>query len=145
MENILNMNYKKINISDNNKYNWDLKRVVYNAASFSYQYNHYLFKISNVYQYNPQIKTIDTRIERKINQYKKLYFEYNYDIINRYPKFWLFGVNLNKKCWQYDINFKKSIIPVLKDNGISYKDNYILNLSVNFNPIGGLKQAIIFK
>ena len=145
MENILNINYKNLGLGENNKFDWNLKRSVYNASFISYKFNHYYFKITHVYQYNPQIKTIDTRIERNINQYKKLYFEYNYDMINRYPKFWLFGVNLNKKCWQYNIDVKKSIIPVLKDNGISYKDNYILNVSVNFNPIGGLKQAILFK
>ena len=145
MENILNINYKNLSFGENNHYNWDLKRIVYNAASFSYKFNHYFFKIMHIYQYNPEIKTIDTRIERDINQYKKLYLEYNYDIMNHYPKFWLFGINLNKKCWQYDVNIKKSIIPILKDNGISYKDNYVLNLSVNFYPIGGLKQAILFK
>jgi len=144
-ENIVNISYNNFSLSENNKYDWNIKKVSYNAVSASYKFNHYLFKVTNVYQYNPELKTVDTRIERNINQYKKLYFEYNYDIVNRYPKFWLFGINLNKKCWQYDIDFKKSIIPVLRDNGISYKDNYILNLSVNFYPIGGLKQAILFK
>ena len=144
-ENIVNINYKNFSFSDNNKYNWTLKKISYNAASFSYKINSYNFRLSHVYQYNPQIKTIDTRREKKISHYKNIYFEYNYDMINHYPKFWLFGVNLNKKCWQYDINLKKTITPILKDSGISYKNNYILNLSINFYPIGGLKQAILFK
>ena len=144
-ENIVNIDYKNFSFSDNNKYDWHINGVAYNAASFSYKFDKYFFRLTNIYQHNPQLKTVDTRIEKNINQYKKLYFEYNYDIINRYPKFWLFGVKLNKKCWQYDVSFKKSIIPVLKDNGISYQNNFILNLSINLYPIGGLKQTLLFK
>jgi len=145
IENIVNINYNNFSFSDNNKYNWSLRKISYNAASFNYKFNTYNLKLTHIYQYNPEIKTIDTRVEKKIDQYKNVYFEYNYDMINHYPKFWIFGVNLNKKCWQYDISLKKTITPVLKNNGISYKNNFILNLSINFYPIGGVKQTLLLK
>ena len=66
-------------------------------------------------------------------------------MVEKYIKFLLAGIKLNKKCWQYDINIKKSLNPVLKENGISYVKNYLFTLNINFYPIGGVKQAILFK
>jgi LPS-assembly protein len=85
------------------------------------------------------------RWEKNFNQYKKAYFEYNYDIENKYYKYILLGAKLNKKCWQYDFSIQKDRIPVLKEEGISYTNNYMLRFNINFNPIGGLKQTIQLK
>ena len=145
MENQVNVNYKNFSISDNNKFDWNLKRTVYNASAVSYTFLLNKLTISHVYQYSPKLKSFDVRFDKGINKYKKLYFEYNYDMIKRYPKFWLFGINMSKKCWQYDFSFKKSLTPVLKENGISYNIDYVLSFNINFYPIGGLKQSILFK
>ena len=145
MENIINMNYKNFSLSDNNKFDWDRKRTVYNSAVFVYSFFKNKLYLTHVYQYEPKLKSIDIKFEKGINSYKKLYFEYNYDMINRYPKFWMFGINLNKKCWQYDFGFKKLLTPVLKENGVSYNEDYIISFNINFYPIGGIKQSILFK
>jgi LPS-assembly protein len=145
MENIVNIKYKNISFSDNNKYDFNLKKVTYNTSSISFPYGKYFFKLSTVYQYSSTdntLKTYTLRIERNLNQYKKIYFEYNYDMIKKYVKYFLFGIKLNKKCWQYDISLQKSRIPVLKDSGISYMNNYLFKLDVNFYPIGGVNQSI---
>jgi len=146
MENQINFSIDRLNISDTNKFDWNLKKPIYNAFSLQYTFlNNDTFSISHIYQYSPIIKSIDLKFNKQINKYKKLYFEYNYDIINKYPKFWLAGVSLNKKCWQYDFSFKKALTPVLKESGISYNVDYILSFYVNFYPIGGLKQSILFR
>jgi len=145
MENILNLKYDIFSINENNKFDWNLKRSIYNAVTLKMTKNNNLISISHIYQYKPISKSIDLRLEKGLNYYKKLYFEYNYDMINKYAKFMLFGVKLDKKCWRYDINIKKTLTPVLKDTGISYNTDYIFTLNVNFYPIGGVKQSILFK
>ena len=145
MENQINFNYNNFSFDDDNKFDWELKRVIYNASIFSYYFSNNSISISHIYQYSPKLKTLDIKLSRDLNKYKKIFFEYNYDLINRYPKFWLFGINLNKKCWQYNFSFKKSLTPVLKENGISYNVDYVLSFFVNFYPIGGLKQSILIK
>ena len=145
MENILNLNYNIFSLNENNKFDWNLKRSIYNAVTFKISKNNNLISLSHIYQYEPVSKSIDVRLEKGLNPYKKLYFEYNYDMIQKYAKFIIFGIKLNKKCWQYNINFRKNINPVLKDSGISYNTNYIFTLNVNFYPIGGVKQSILFK
>jgi len=147
MENSINFKYKKVSLNLQNKFSWDMKRVVYNTITTSYSGDKYYLKMTHLYKYDKiyenKIKTISFRIEKKLNQYKKFYFEYSYDLLNRYNKYVLFGLKKQKKCWQYDFGFKRNRIPVLKDNGISYRDDYILNFNVYFYPIGGLKQSIL--
>ncbi|WP_457562628.1 LPS-assembly protein LptD [Caminibacter pacificus] len=147
LENILNISKGDVKITENNKFDWDLNRVVYNTFSISFPLSSYYFKFSHLYSYSSSqtIQTYTVRMEKNFNAYKKGYFEYNYDMENRYVKYMLVGVKLNKKCWQYDINFKKSRIPVLKDTGVSYSNNYLVGINVNFYPIGGLKQMIQLK
>ncbi|WP_457564507.1 LPS-assembly protein LptD [Caminibacter sp.] len=149
LENIINfINYENnVSVTENNKYDWDLNRIIYNAFSVSFPVKSFYFKLSHLYNYSSTstIQTYTLRIEKNFTPFKTGYFEYNYDMENKYVKYFLFGVKLNKKCWQYDISFEKSRIPVLKDTGISYNNNYMLSLNVNFYPIGGVKQTIQLK
>ncbi len=145
MENLINMKFKGITLSDNNKYDWQSDSVEYNAFNLGFLLLKNNFEISHIYQKFPRTKTIDFKISRNINPYKTLYFKYNYDILNRYAKYWIVGVKLNKKCWQYDISFKKNIFPVLENSGISYKTDNIIYFYINFYPIGGVKQTFLYK
>jgi LPS-assembly protein len=148
LENIINLKKGSISLSDTNKYSWDLKSITYNSFSLSFPVKTFNFKISHLYSKEDSNNTIQTytlRVEKNVNQNKKYYFEYNYDIENRYVQYFLLGVQLNKRCWQYNLSIQKNRIPVLTDSGISYNNNYILSLNINFYPIGGLKQTIQIK
>ncbi|QCI28479.1 LPS-assembly protein LptD [Caminibacter pacificus] len=147
LENTLNVKKGNYSLNLQNKYSWDYKRTIYNALTASYSDSNYLLKMTHIYKYDKintnKIKTITLRFEKSLNQYKRFYTEYSYDLLNRYNKYILLGVKMSKKCWQYDIGFKRNRIPVLKEDGISYRNDYILNFNVYFNPIGGLKQSIL--
>jgi len=145
LENKFNIKFFNLSLTENNKYNNQLHRVTYNYFTFSFPINSYNFKISHIYNYpnNDKISQSYTlHIDKNVNAYKKYYFEYNYDIEKKYYKYFLIGASLNKKCWQYNVSFKKERIPVLKNSGISFNNNYMLIFNINFYPIGGLKQTI---
>ncbi len=137
-----------LTLKDTLKYSWDLYKVVYNYVEASTNIGEYYFKLSNLYQAQTDIteaaRNYIFRAEKKIN-YKKLYFEYNYDMLNKYVKYFLLGVRLNKKCWQYDLNIKKTRNPVLKESGISYRDDYTVNFMINLYPLGGVQQLFQIK
>jgi len=144
LENILNIKFYSFEISENNKYAIKKNYVTYNNAKFSYNNKPFYYFISHVYQKDVS-KSVILGASYNLNDYKKLYTEYNYDLNNKYTKYWLVGVNLNKKCWKYDISFKHARVPVLEEDGISYRSDMIVSLSVSFNPIGGLNQTFVFK
>ena len=145
MENLINIQKGALSISDNNKYDWQNKKVLYNALNIGVSFGKNSFNVSHIYQNSPLTKTVDFKISRNLNPYKSLYFEYNYDILNKYAKYWIIGAKLNKKCWQYDISFKKNIFPVLETRGISYKTDNIIYFYINFYPLGGVKQTFLYK
>jgi len=145
MANKIDMNINNVSINDNNKYDWIIHKVTYNVFEIKFPIGKNNFKITHLYQHIPITRTVDFRVDRSIDKYKTLYFEYNYDTIKKYAKYWLFGVKLNKKCWQYEFSFKKNIIPVLENNGISYRADNIIYFYINFYPLGGVKQTFIYK
>ena len=145
LENQINLQYKDFGIIENNKFDWNLKRTVYNSFSFGESNNDYSFSISHIYQYDLKSKSITLRGSKIFNKYRNLYFQYNYDLVNKYAKFIKLGIQLNKKCFKYNISLSKETVPVLKESGISYNKNYMLSLNINFYPIGGINQNFLFK
>jgi len=143
LENILNIKISNVSINENNKYDWDLNRIIYNYFKIAFGIGIYDFSFAHLYQFNSSVSQSYTfRIQRSINEYKKAYFEYNYDIENKYVKYFLLGMKLSKKCWQYNLFFKQSRIPVLEEDGVSFIKDNIISFNVNFYPIGGVKQIL---
>jgi LPS-assembly protein len=64
---------------------------------------------------------------------------------NRYTKYWLIGVDFNKKCYKYLMSFKQNRIPILENSGTNFRKDNIINISVEFYPLGGINQSFIFK
>jgi len=145
LENQITLKFDNISLLENNKFDWKLKRTVYNSVSLQQSFNNYMFSISHTYDYTLKSKTVTLEGKKIFNKNRSFYFKYNYDLVNKYAKFMKLGVSLNKKCFQYDISISKNIFPVLKESGISYNKDYIFSLNVNFYPIGGIKQNFLFK
>ncbi|ACM92454.1 putative periplasmic protein [Nautilia profundicola AmH] len=144
LENIFNININNITIEENNRYSIEKKQISYNNIKISYNNELFYSFISHVYQKNIS-EAVTVGITYNINTYKKVYTEYSYDLNNRYRKYWLLGMKLNKKCWRYDLSFKQSRIPILEEDGISYRKDNIVTINVELKPIGGLNQTFVFK
>ncbi len=144
LENKLDLSVGKYTYEENNRYSLNKGYVVYNNFKISYNNNPFDGFISHVYQRNIS-RAVTLGAGYKINVYKKLYTEYSYDTDKKYIKYWLLGVKLDKKCWNYNLSFKQSRIPILEENGISYKKDNIITVNITLNPIGGVNQTFVFK
>jgi LPS-assembly protein len=144
LENIFDIKYNSIHIIENNKYSIKYNYIKYNNFKISYNNIPFNVFLAHVYE-KDSTQSITLGASYNINKYKKIYSEYSYDINQKYNKYWLFGVKLNKKCWDYDFSFKQTRIPILEEEGISYKKDNIISINVELKPIGGLNQTFIFK
>jgi LPS-assembly protein len=144
LENLININYLNYYIKENNKYSVKNHYIIYNNIEFGYNNNVFDYFLSNIYQKDVS-KALTLGGGYKSNIYKRYFVEYSYDLNNKYIKYWLIGVNLDKKCYKYTLSFKQNRIPVLENSGSSFKKDNIINLSVEFYPIGGINQSFIFK
>ncbi|GAX88132.1 LPS-assembly protein [Lebetimonas natsushimae] len=144
LENLIDIKYLDYYINENNKYSMKDRKVIYNNIKFGYNNNIFDYFISNIYQRQVS-KTVTVGSGYKPNLYKRYFFEYSYDLNNKYSKYWLIGVSMNKKCYKYTISFKQNRIPILESTGTNYRKDNIINLSVEFYPVGGIDQSFIFK
>ena len=144
LENKLEISYLNYKINENNKYSIKYKKVNYNNIKFSYNNKKIDYFISHIYQRN-SLKSIVLGSGYKPNLYKRYYFEYSFDLRNKYIKYWLIGVKMQKRCYKYNISFKQNRIPVLENSGINYRKDNLITLSLQFYPIGGINQSFIFK
>ena len=144
LENKLLINYLNYSINEDNKYSIKDKEVNYNNIKFSYNNKKFDCFISHIYQ-KDNLKSVVLGSGYKPNIYKKYYFEYSFDLINKYVKYWLVGVKMQKKCYKYNFSFKQNRIPVLENSGINYRKDNIVSLSLQFYPIGGINQSFVFK
>ncbi len=144
LENILNFYYLNYYINENNKYSVDEGKIDYNNIKFGYNNGKIDYFISHLYQ-RDNLKSVTLGGGYKPNIYKRYYFEYSFDLNEKYIKYWMLGVSMNKKCYKYEISFKQDRVPVLETSGTNYRKDNIINLSVEFYPIGGVNQSFIFK
>ena len=143
-ENIFNIQYGYYTVDENNKYSFEKKELSYNNVKISYNKSPFLCFISHVYQKDVS-QSYTVGLTYDVNKYKKVYAEYNFDLDNHYPKYWLTGVKFDNKCWHYNFSFKQSRIPVMEESGISFRKDNMVTLNVILKPIGGLNQTFVFK
>jgi LPS-assembly protein len=144
LENLINIYYLNYYLNENNKYSFKNHEVIYNNIKFGYNNNKIDYFISHIYQKKIS-KALTLGVGYKPNIYKRYFVEYSYDLKNRYIKYWLIGVDLNKKCYKYLISFKQNRVPVLENTGTNVRKDNIVNISVEFYPLGGVNQSFIFK
>ena len=144
LENKIILSYLNYTIDEDNRYSVKEKEVNYNNIKFGYNNKKIDYFISHIYQ-KDNLKSIILGGGYKPNIYKRYYFEYSFDLINKYIKYWLLGVKMQKKCYKYSFSFKQNRIPVLENSGINYKKDNIISLSLQFYPIGGVNQSFVFK
>jgi LPS-assembly protein len=144
LENLISLKYLNYYIDENNKYSFDTQNIIYNNIKIGYNNNKIDYFISHIYQKRIS-KTATFGSGYKPNLYKRYFFEYSYDLINKYIKYWLIGINMNKKCYKYNISFKQNRVPVLENTGTSFRKDNIINLSLELYPLGGVNQSFIFK
>jgi len=144
LENKFVLSYLNYTINEDNRYSVKEKEVNYNNVKFSYNNKKIDYFISHIYQ-KDNLKSVVLGSGYKPNIYKKYYFEYSFDLINKYIKYWLIGVKMQKKCYKYNFSFKQNRIPVLENSGINYRKDNIVSLSLQFYPIGGINQSFVFK
>jgi len=144
LENIFSVKLDTVEISENNRYSVKHSYTKYNNFKISYNNTPFYMFLAHVYQKDSS-QTVTLGASYITDKYKKIYSEYSYDLNQKYSKYWLLGVKLNKKCWKYDFSFKQSRIPILEEEGISYKKDNIITINVELKPIGGLNQTFVFK
>ena len=60
-------------------------------------------------------------------------------------KYYIIGVSMSKKCWNYSISYKKETLPLLTNDGISSIIQKTIYFQIELVPLGGIKQQYQFR
>ena len=60
-------------------------------------------------------------------------------------KYYILGVSMQKKCWNYSISYKKETVPILTNDGISSIIQKTIYFEIELIPLGGFKQQYQFQ
>jgi len=141
--NVFNMNIGNFYINENNRYSFILHKNKYNSFTFGYNNGKYKLETRHTYSYKNS-ETLDFNGFYNIGYYR-IMGDYNYDLKLNLQKYYILGLSMHKKCWNYSISFKREIVPILTNNGISGIIRKTIYLQIEFIPLGGLKQQYQFK
>jgi len=144
LENNILINLYKFIIEENNKFSLENNYFTYNFFKIGYNNNKFDISIAHIYKRDVS-RSINLNVGYNVSVYKKIYAKYGFDLNNKYTKYWLMGIRFNNKCFYYNFSFKQSRIPILQENGISYRKDNIISFNIELKQIGGINQTFIFK
>jgi LPS-assembly protein len=149
LQNDLSIKYFDYYLKDVNKFSIDDNKINYNSVTIGYNDSIKKLEFSHIYQreYDSYSKSesVDVKGYYKFDNIHKLFGEYNYDLALDMQKYYILGINMQKKCWHYSISYKKETVPLLTNNGISSIIQKTIYFEIELIPLGGFKQQYQFK
>ena len=150
LENFLSYNYDYGNISTKNIYNMQDDKFIENSLSFSYNYNDITFTMGyykSKASENSGLENLESyRLRTSYNLSSKESISYyeNYNIQDSIRNKQGFGFAINERCWGFNINYEKEVIPSTSTNQEGIEQN-ILYLQLELKPLGGVRQKYEFE
>ena len=148
--NILNdisLSYLNFYVSDNTRYVPSTNDITYNVFTIGYKNSNYKLETRYLYRHNDSdiTKNLNLNSFFKFDKFHKIFGEYNYDLENNQEKYYLVGIDMRKKCWNYSISYKQEITPLLTNDGVSNLVQKTLYFQIELVPLGGFQQQYKFK
>jgi len=142
--NDLSIDYKDYYLIEKNRYNLSDGKMEYNSILIGYNNGEFNFDISHNYN-NADIESLTLNSFYKFDEIHKIFGTYNYDLKLEMQKYWLLGISMKKKCWNYSISLKRETTPLLTNSGVSGIIRKTIYFQVELSPLGGIKQQYQFK
>lgn len=135
-------NYSKnLKISESFSYSHKENEINKVQTTINYSDEDYSLNLYHTYKddnYNPKINYLTSSFNVNIGDGYKVDGALNYDIDKSLTRDWSIGLFRNKKCWDYKISYKESLMPIFTSSGSKAYKNQGLYFLVNFANIGGI-------
>ncbi len=132
----------QINLINNLTYSHKNSQISEFQTGITYNANQYNFSILHTYKHGEDVGDSNlVTFQASTNYFSKYNFFGNidYDIRGKYIQNWEMGINMRKKCWNYQISYKEDITPILTSSGSNSIRRQGIYFSVNFTPLGEIK------
>jgi len=147
--NSIDVKYFDYYLKDNNKYSIKNNAINYNSFTFGFDDNEKKLEFRYIYQKKlenvDKSKTYDINGYWKFDKIHKMFAEYNYDAISNQTNYYIVGISMKKRCWNYKLSYKKEILPLLTNDGVSSIIQNEIYFEIELVPLGGFEQQYQFE
>ncbi len=141
--------YNSYYLENNFKYSKEKNRVNYDSTTVGYDNGDLKIEVSNTYQRAvdgiQNSNTLNFDGYWMVDGMHKIFAQYNYDLELDKEKYYIIGVSMKKKCWNYSISYKKETVPSLTNDGVSNLVQKTIYFEIELVPLGGIKQQYQLK
>jgi LPS-assembly protein len=149
LQNDIYISYGNYYINDINRLSIDNSKINYNFARIGFVDGVKNLELSHIYQRDyltyDKSESVDIKASYKPDGLHRFFGEVNYDMVLDMQKYYIIGVSMSKKCWNYSISYKKETLPLLTNDGISSIIQKTIYFQIELVPLGGIKQQYQFR
>ena len=142
--NYFDIRYKNYYLKESNRYDLNHNQLKYNSIALGFDDNYKGVELIHSYQ-KDNSESITFNSYWKFDKIHKIFWKYNYDIDLDLVKYNLIGISMKKRCWNYSISYKKEIVPLLTNDGISSIIQKTIYFEIELVPLGGIDQQYQIK
>jgi LPS-assembly protein len=153
LENELNVYIQNASISNNFLYNHDDKMIIKSTYALKYKkdslfgdidYSYIIDKntTTNSYKNEKPNKSITVQMGDRVLKYYTIKYKEQYDITNNIIKLKEYSLNINKKCWEFDLRLIDTLIASATTDQRAKRQDVIYAI-ITLKPLITLKQKYI--
>jgi len=135
---------KNLSLYNNLNYSYKSSKISQTSSSIEYDRERYNISLSHFKKdlSDENVDFITSRVALKPDDKYRYFGHYSYDILNENMKSWGFGFDMEKRCWNYSIQYKEEIQPSLSKSGTSAIKNNMLYFKIELYPLGGFDYEV---
>jgi LPS-assembly protein len=153
LENELKLSLKDASISNRTHFNHNDNLIIKSTYAFDYKFDEFSSNIdysfskdknatTKSYKNMPANKSITLKLSTKVFKYYKLKYKRQYDIINDSINNEEFGINIDKKCWQFDLKLSDNLIASATNDKKARRQNTIY-ATITLKPLISIAQTYV--
>jgi LPS-assembly protein len=123
-------------------YSYEYRKVKKIQSGIRYYDDYHKLRLDHTYKDAPfetKINFLSADLSRVIDRHYTLHAGIDYDLDNTFTKEWRVGIDMQKRCWGFDLRYKESVTPSLTSGGTESVVRRGIYLMVRFSHIGGVK------
>lgn len=123
-------------------YSYEYRKVKKIQSGIRYYDNYHKLRLDHTFKDAPnetKINFVSADFSRVIDRRYTLHAGVDYDLDNDFTKEWRIGIDMQKKCWGYELRYRESVTPSLTSGGTESVIRRGIYLMVRFAHIGGVK------
>lgn len=153
LENELTVYLPYTSVSNRLLFNHDERMIIKSTSNLNFKKDDYFTNLdytysfdknitTNLYKNGEQFESVTGHIGTKVFKYYTLSYKEQYDLTKHISKFKEYKMNIDKKCWAFDLSLQNSLVATATTTNMAKRQN-IIYATITLKPILSFNQKFI--